>query len=135
MNIKELNNYLKDLLDNVSYKTSPSYIQAVILDKDNYKEEFLSSIKISSKKVKIISTKDSLSDIFNNWLENDYSLTETVISSIINKLGEPIKIMSVDKKTLDNLSCRKYGYCYFYEDMYFVEFKKITICFILGNNE
>ena len=51
------------------------------------------------------------------------------------RAGEPRRILSVDnRKLLDALS-EGYGPFYYVEDIYFIEFEKMVICFMIGNDE
>lgn len=49
--------------------------------------------------------------------------------------GEPRRIFSVDNRKLLDVLSEGYGPFYYVEDIYFIEFEKMVICFMVGNDE
>lgn len=129
-------NGLVDMAASVSSKIGRSYIRAISLDKKKYLKEFAESIKYKDDIVLKEVEDKKLIDILNDWLGDEHLLATNLNYYITSSIGEEKKIYKPkDEKLIEKLSCRSWGYFYFYEDIYFVEFKDYMICFMVGNNE
>ena len=136
--MKSIESYITGLLDMASSTSDVigrSYVQARVFDKKKYIKEFCDSIKF--KNIEVEKSKSSLIEIFEDWFGEEHLLATNLNYYITSRVSDVVNIYKLknSSKVLDELSCRKYGYVYDYEDLYFVEFEKDVICFILGNNE
>ena len=136
--MKNIDSYINGLLDMASSSSSVigrSYVQAKVFSKKKYIKEFCEGIKF--REIELEKSKCSLVEIFEDWFGDEHLLATNLNYYITSRVSDVVNIYKLknSSKVLDELSCRKYGYVYFYEDLYFVEFDKCVICFILGNNE
>lgn len=127
---------LTNMLSSVSSNIGPSFIEVKCFDLKKYKEEFAEYYEIDISDVKLEKTNYDFKEMLNNWFIED-ELTYSLIYWIKLKIGEANCVYETNSKLSNLLSNSEGGNTIFYivDDIYFVEFKKYMLCFILGNNE
>ncbi len=80
--------------------------------------------------LKIKKSNKTLKDYLKAWFQ-DSKIEESLYYWITLKVGEPIQVYTVEE---DSFPKDEIPF-YFLEDLFFVEFKDLTVCFLLGNNE
>ena len=115
---------------------SPSFIEANCYKLKNFTEEFSKDYKIPKNKIKLTISNKNINDIFKNWLNNNEKLINSMLHLIKCEIGNPVKIYEANKIT-DFLSRCEGGISSFYfaEEVYFIEYEKYMVCFMIGNNE
>ena len=122
--------YLNDVFKKLTEESTiigPSYIDIVCFKKDNFNKYFSKFYKIKEEQIKKKKLKESINDI----LQYSYN-KETIdyINNIFNdKFGKIYNIYSEEYIELSNTPF------YFIEDVYLIEFDKVIISLIIGNNE
>ncbi len=123
--------YIIGLFDMISYNLQPSYIDINFIKKydDIYKEYNISKDKQFIK-------RDNNKDFFKNlFCVNDKELDHFKYL-ITKELGEVKNIYEPSNEILDFLSNDNSKYKFFFlEDMYVIEFEKIFVCLLIGNDE
>ena len=123
--------YIIGLFDMISYNLQPSYIDINFIKKydDIYKEYNISKDKQFIK-------RDNNKDFFKNlFCVNDKELDHFKYL-ITKELGEVKNIYEPSNEILDFLSNDNSKYKFFFlEDMYVIEYKKIFVCLLIGNDE
>ena len=115
-----------------------SYVDAYCFDRSNYLTEFSSFFEIDDIELE----KSNLTDkeLFNN-LFDDNKKTDSLIHwlNILDGNCDNVKIIKEKyfSKTIESLSNYSGGLTMFYtvEDLYFLEYKTLTIVLIIGNDE
>ena len=123
--------YIIGLFDMISYNLQTSYIDINFIKKydDIYKEYNISKDKQFIK-------RDNNKDFFKNlFCVNDKELDHFKYL-ITKELGEVKNIYEPSNEILDFLSNDNSKYKFFFlEDMYVIEFEKIFVCLLIGNDE
>lgn len=115
-----------------------SYVDAYCFDKKDYLKEFSSFFEIEEIELE----KSNLTDkeLFNN-LFDDNKKTDSLVHwlNILDGNCNEIKILKEEyfSKAIESLSNYSGGLTMFYnvEDVYFLEYKSLTIVLIIGNDE
>ena len=130
---------LTNMASSCSKKIGLSYINTTVFKLNNYKESFSKHYKIPITSINLIKSKLTINKLFENLLGKDKNIIESLIYYIECDIGKPKAIYEVkeDSNLIDLLSGYNNGISGFYivEDIYFVEYEKVIVCFILGNNE
>ena len=119
---------------------SHSYIEVVCYEKDKVKELFLKDYHIKEKDWQWKKNSNTLKEQLKEWfyMDDDY-LLESIDYWIRLRLGENNQVyeLTEDSNLRDLLSYSEGGRTGFYtvDDLFLVDFKDFTACFILGNNE
>ena len=139
---KNLSGYfsgLTDMASSCSKEIGLSYINTIVFKLNNYKESFSKYYKVPITSIDLIKSDITLNKLFEIWLGKDKNLIESLIYYIEHDVGTPKAIYKVkeDNNLIELLSGYNNGISGFYivEDIYFVEYEKVIVCFILGNNE
>ena len=130
---------LVNMASSCSEYMMPSYMRAICFKKKNYKKAFCNFYKIPEKELEIIETSLTLKDFINQSFGNIKEITEGLTHWLHMEVGDYKKVLTVSEnsKVLDLLSGSDGGIGGFYivEDVYFIEFDKMIVCFIIGNDE
>ena len=130
---------LTNMASSCSKEIGLSYINTTVFKLNNYKESFSKHYKIPITNINLIKSKLTINKLFENLLGKDKNIIESLIYYIECDIGKPKAIYEVkeDSNLIDLLSGYNNGISGFYivEDIYFVEYEKVIVCFILGNNE
>ena len=130
---------LVNMASSCSEYMMPSYMRAICFKKKNYKKAFCNFYKIPEKELEIIETSLTLKDFINQSFGNIKEITEGLTQWLHMEVGDYKKVLTVSEnsKVLDLLSGSDGGIGGFYivEDIYFIEFDKMIVCFIIGNDE
>ena len=130
---------LVNMASSCSEYMMPSYMRAICFKKKDFKKSFCNFYKIPEKELEIIETSLTLKDFIIQSFGNNKEIIEGLTHWLHIEAGDPKKILTVpnNSKVLNLLSGSDGGISgfYFVEDIYFIEFNKMVICFIIGNDE
>ena len=130
---------LVNMASSCSEYMMPSYMRAICFKKKDFKKSFCNFYKIPEKELEIIETSLTLKDFIIQSFGNIKEIIEGLTHWLHIEAGDPKKILTVpnNSKVLNLLSGSDGGISgfYFVEDIYFIEFNKMVICFIIGNDE
>ncbi len=113
----------------------PSYLEVDCFKKENWQQDFTKHYNLKQKDLKLTKTTKNLKEMLHEFfIEKD--ILDSLEYWITTELEEPINIYE-SPEIIDDLSFSAGANSTFYivEDIYFVEFKDIIACFIMGNNE
>ncbi len=136
MYLKECSSYITGLTHMASYcskQIGPSFVIADCFGKNNYIKEFANIYDISENSIELNISEFTLEELLKAWFGEE-SIVEGLIYWIKFEAGNPKKVLEISKESLNLLDEGKASF-YTLEDMYFVEFEKMVICFMIGNNE
>ena len=138
MYLKESSLYVSGLTKMASSCSSwigLSYMDAVCFEKKTFKEDFCSLYGVSNFELEASSL--TLSQLFTSVFGDNSKLVEGLCHWLKLEAGGFITVYNCDDKLCSLLSDSKAGRTLFYmvEDVCFVEFEKMMICFIIGNDE
>ena len=129
--MENIDSYLKGITDIISSNIMPSYIVSFSLEKE---DEFYNYYHISKNKIKIEVINEKYDDFIKHTFNLNGRMLETFIY-LINKLcGNCKKIYYLSGEELEK-KVRKYEPFYILEEVFLIEYEKMYICFIIGNNE
>lgn len=138
MYINNASLYVEGLANMASFNIGCSFMKADCYELNNYIEAFSKDYKISKDIIKLNEEKTKIEDFFKEVLNLDKKQTETFTYWLQKEAGPCKKIfIAENNKLYDKLSGYNKGISgfYFVEDVYFIEFEKMVIVFIIGNNE
>lgn len=142
MYLKESSMYISGLVNmasSCSKKIGLSYMDAECYDVNKFKETFADIYKIDVNNFKLHIIDNSLEQLFISIFGEDDKLISGLLHWINFYVGSYKNIYTVDEgcNVFDLLSCSEGGIgpFYFLEDLFFVEFEKVVICFMVGNDE
>ena len=138
MKREEKEYYLKGLMNissSISKNIGLSYIDVEVYNKKNFNEEFCKYHKINELKLKKLNIL--LPEALKEWFFEEDKLIESILYWINYNIGKAKEIYNTENKTIEKLCTSNKGISKFYtvEDIYFIEYDKEIIVFILGNNE
>ena len=134
MNIIETK--IDDLCNKYSNYTAPSFLSAVLLNKD-YINDFCLTFLLDIDKSLFIKSDLNIDEYFNYWF-NDSNISLEFTNKLKDILGEPIEIINFkDDSIIKELLAGPFGTTgyYFLEDIFFAIYKDFVYCFMIGNNE
>ncbi len=130
---------LVNMASSISDYMGCSFMDAICFKNNNYLNNFSKFHNIKKDDIKIHEVSISLEKFIENFFGNNKKLVDGLSYWITLKTGNLVKIYEQDDdcKLNDLLSNSRYGKTpfYFVEDVIFIEFEKMTIAFITGNNE
>lgn len=129
---------LTNMASSLSKNIGLSYVEVDCFDKDNYKKEFSKYYEIKEDDVKLVESNLTMKDVLLAWFGKEESnITDSLLYWIERDSGKSIKVYEYTNNLHELLSRSDGGLSefYFVEDIYFIEFDKVIMCFILGNNE
>ncbi len=130
---------LVNMASSISKYMGCSYMDATCFKKKDFINNFSKFYKINEKEIKIHESSISLEKFIENFFGKDKELIDGLSYWITLKAGKLVKIYEQDDdcKLNDLLSNSGYGKApfYFVEDVTIIEFEKMIIAFITGNNE
>lgn len=133
MYLKEKSNYIKGLVNMASHNMGPSYMTATCYD--NF-TSFQKDYKIPSSISELEEIKKTPSEFFQEILKIEGRELDTLLHWFRMRCGDILKIStSKNEKLLDHIMKKKYSPFFFLEEMYFLDFKDITIILMIGNDE
>lgn len=130
---------LVNMASSCSEYMMPSYMRAICFKKKAFKKSFCTFYEIPKEQLDIVETSLTLKDFIIQSFGNNKEIIEGLTHWLHIEAGDPKKILTVpnNSKVLNLLSGSDGGISgfYFVEDIYFIEFNKMVICFIIGNDE
>lgn len=126
--------YISGLVNMASFNLGPSYVHAECFDLKDSVSEFAKFFKVPSKMVEFEEIDSSLSDFLIDLFSIDSKALDSLVHWLTFSCGDCTKIYtSKDNKLFDKLS----ESCpfFFLEDLFFIEFEKMAVCFLIGNDE
>lgn len=130
---------LVNMASSVSKYMGCSFMDATCFKKKDFLNSFSYFYNIDKKDIKIHETSITLEEFIKNYFGDNKELIDGLSFWISLKTGDLIHIYELDDdcKLCDLLSNSGYGKTPFYcvDDVIIIEFKKMTIAFIVGNNE
>ena len=116
-----------------------SYMDAICFNKDSYIEDFSKLHNINKEEIKIHETDILLEEFIKNNFGNNKKLIDGLSYWIKTTTGDFKKIYVQDDNSKLNELIEKSNYkktlFFFIEDIVFIEFDKMIVVFITGNNE
>ena len=133
-------NGLTNMASSCTKQMGPSYMKAVCFDKKNYIESFKDYYNIPNEKVSLTETAMTLKDFLECFFGKNKEIIEGLMHWIHINAGDAKKVLTIEDENRDlieTLSGSDGGISGFYilEDIYFIEFDKMVICFTIGNDE
>ena len=138
MYLKNESLYVSGLVNMASFNIGASYMQADCFKLNNYLDAFSKKYKISKDIINLKEEKISIEELFKEILNLDKNQTNNFIYWLETETGKCNKIYTIENSEFyDKLSGEYNGISgfYFVEEAYFIEFDKMFICFMIGNNE
>ena len=138
MYLKNESLYVSGLVNMASFNIGCSYMKADCYELNDYIDSFSKDYKVSKTIIKLKEENINIDNFFKEVLNLDKKQTETLTYWLQNKTGKCNKIYTTENNKLhDKLSGYSKGISgfYFVEDVYFIEFEKMAVVFIIGNNE
>lgn len=139
MYIRDESLYVSGLLNmasSVSETIGFSYVEADCFDDKNYIKDFSENYEIPEEYVELINFGGSFQDLLIALFGDEENIIEGLQHWISLRAGAPRRVFTVkeDNKLLEELS-EGLGPFYYMENLFFVEFEKMVICFMIGNDE
>ena len=138
MYLKNESIYISGLVNMASFNTGPSYVDAICMTKDNYKEVFSKIYRIKKETITLEKTNQSLESLLKVLFNLEKKPLDTLIHWMTRECGKCIDIYtSENKELLSSLSgaSKGIGPFFFLEEIYFIEFEKMIVCLMIGNDE
>lgn len=133
MNNKEISIYIRGLVNISSYNLGYSYMESYCM-KDL--KDISKYFNISSKDIKLNKINKNIEPFFKEILNVDNKMIDTFTYLLQKKLGNYKNIYEPDDKTFKLIDSNNNTYPFYILDgIYFIEFEKMTVCFMIGNNE
>ena len=129
---------LTHMASSLSKNIGPSFVEVDCFDKDNYKKEFAKYYEIKEGDIKLVESNLTMREILLEWFgEEESNITDSLLYWIKRDSGKSLKVYEYTNNLDELLSRSDGGVSEFYivEDIYFIEFNEVMMCFILGNNE
>lgn len=129
---------LTNMASSLSKNIGPSFVEVDCFDKDNYKKEFAKYYEIKEGDIKLVESNLTMREILLEWFgEEESNITDSLLYWIKRDSGKSLKVYEYTNNLDELLSRSDGGLSQFYivEDIYFIEFDEVVMCFILGNNE
>ncbi len=141
--IRYASNYISGLThmaSSCSKYLGPSYVDANCFSKKDFKEEFAKFYNVNINEIKLVEINKSFREVLTGIFGEDVQrLIDGLEHWIHMEAGDPVKLYHIDDESnlAEQLSgCnRGRGAFYFMEDIFFFEFEKMVICFMIGNDE
>ena len=127
---------IDNLCNEYSNYTAPSFLSAVLLNKD-YISDFCLTFLLDIDRSLFTKSDLNIDEYFNYWF-NDSKISLEFINNLKDILGEPIEIIDFkDDSIIKELLAGPFGTTgyYFLEDIFFSRYKDFVYCFMIGNNE
>lgn len=138
MYLKDKSVYMSGLTKMASFNMGPSYIDADCMEINNFKEAFAEMYEFPANWIEIKEEKRTLNELFTDLLQADKKVVDTLLHWIYMEAGRCIQVYKADNKELFEALSREQGGLgpfYFLEEIYFVQFERMVICFMVGNDE
>lgn len=130
---------LVNMASSVSSWMGVSFMDAICFKKDSFLDDFATFHKIKKEEIKIHEINISLEEFIKNNFGEDKKIIEGLSYWITRKGGEFKKVFEQDSNSKLNELLEKSDYgktpFFFVENVVFIEFEKMIIAFITGNNE
>ena len=111
-----------------------SYMTAVCFDTKDFNKAFCSFYDMD--KISYEESSLSLEELFTDIFGNNKSLVEGLCHWLRLEAGAFEKVYTVSDDSFESFASKNTRYpFYMLDDFYIVEFKKMMICFIIGNDE
>lgn len=125
--------YMDGLIKMASYKMAPSYSKTICFNKKDYIQAFKKTYKLQEKMV-LEEIKEPLQEFFEKLMNIDKKASDALVHWITIDYGKINKIYTLKNDNAFNTVTR-FSPFYFLENIYFLEFDKIVICIMIGNDE
>lgn len=126
--------YISGLVNMASFNMGPSYVDSACMDLDDYVASFSNEYNINSKLIELEEVNITLDKLIKDIMFLDRKAVDTLVHWLSMLCGKCTKIYTANNSELfDKLS--KNGPFFFLEDLYFIEFEKMAVCFLIGNDE
>ena len=141
--LRYLSNYVAGLVNmasSCSKTMGPSYVDADCFSRENFEDEFANLYNVNKDEIKLTEINKSFRDVLSDLFGTDtYGLIDGLEHWIHMKAGDSIKLYRISEDCrLSELLSGDNGGCgafFFMEDIFFFEFEKMVICFMIGNDE
>lgn len=139
---ERLSCYFSGLIDmscSCSQEIRPSHIKVNVFKIKDYKEKFSKYYEVPIESIKLTKINITINELFKNLLGKNNNLISSLLYYIEHDIGLPKEIYKVKDSSnlIDILSGYNNGVSgfYFVEDIYFIEYDKYIVSYIIGNNE
>lgn len=119
-----------------SCNMKPSHMEAICFNKKDYCEELEKFYKIPKDKFELQEVDYNYKKRFQEILQIDDYAIERLVYLINKTVGDPIKVYELTDTSYKYITNHK-NYLPFFiiEDVIFIEYEKMIICYITGNYE
>ena len=138
MYLKSASSYVSGLTKMASYNMIPSYMDADCMELDNYLESFAKVYKIPIESIKLEEIDANFEELFTELFNADKKALDSFFHWIRMEAGNCKKIYTAENEEFFKGMSGEYGGngpFFFLETVYFIEFDKMAICFMIGNDE
>lgn len=138
MYLKDNSIYISGICKMASFNIGPSYMDAYCFNKKDYMKELSKMFNFSEEKVELKEVNIKFYDLMKELLFLPEKALDTFVYLIEKEVGNSLKIYTSESPELHKALSSEdgnIGVFYFLEDVYFVEFEKEVICFMIGNFE
>ena len=121
-----------------SFNIGCSYMKSYCYELNNYIDEFAKDYRVPKDIIKLEEEKENIEPFFKEVLNLDKKQAETFTFWLQKQAGKCNKIYTPkDNKLCDKLGGENNGISgfYFVEYVCFIEFEKLAVVFIIGNDE
>ncbi len=125
MKLQKQDSYVLGITRMISWRLMPSFMESLCFPKEGYLGSFQNFYK---RKVKLTEENISFEELMKEIIPAEKRELETFFYLLYQVSGKPEKVYSGEMKGT-------IGPFFFLDNLYFVEFEKMTICFAIGNNE
>lgn len=130
------NNYISGIVNMASYNMGPSQMEAVCYNKETFLEEFSKNYRIQKDKIELNEVDIDYKKRLKEMLNVDDKAISKLDYLITTTAGFHIKTFEVTEESFNYMDNPKnYLPFFFLDDICFMEFEKMIICFMTGNFE
>ena len=131
--MRDISLYISGIVSMASYNMGCSYMRSDCFNIDNYMNKFIKEYKLSDGII-LDEERRPFNELMKDLLRIDDKALDTFLFLINSNAGKTKKIYTIsDHDTLSQIE--KFTTFYILEEIYIVEFEKMMICFMIGNNE
>ena len=132
---------LTHMASSCSHGIGPSYVDATCFKRKGYLSSFADYYHVSIQENDLEEVSYSFEEFLKAlFADDDRHLIDGLSHWIGMEVGQLKKVFTIKEESsslLTSLGGEEKGYApfYFVEDLFFVEFEKMVICFLIGNDE
>ena len=135
MYLKSESLYVSGLVHMASFHMGPSYMEADCMSKGNYIDTFSKRYKVKKENIVLDKVEITIEKLFEEIFQIEKRALDNFIYWLEKECGRCIQIYISNNEELISSLSKGYGPFFFLESIYFIEFEKMVVCFMIGNDE